>query len=158
MFDRVLIAVDGSPYSAPALSTTVEIATKFHSQVFVLHVREREVGRAGAFPLETPQEAVELIAETVKTLKAAGITATGDLHATVAGHAAKEIVDTAKAQGSDLIVMGSRGLSDIAGLFLGSVTHKVLQLSHVPVLVVRPPEAPVEKRDVVGAATARSVS
>jgi nucleotide-binding universal stress UspA family protein len=152
MFSRILIAVDGSPYSAPAVSATVEVATKFQSAVFVLHVREHDQGRAGAFPLETPQEAVELVAETVKTLGAAGITVVGDVHGTVAGHAAKEIVDTARTEDSDLIIMGSRGLSDIAGLFVGSVTHKVLQLAHVPVLVVRPPEAPVEKRDVVAAA------
>jgi Universal stress protein family len=57
-----------------------------------------------------------------------------------------------------LIVMGSRGLSDIAGLFVGSVTHKVLQLAHVPVLVVRPPEAPVKKREAVAAAVAGPLS
>ena len=158
MFDRILIAVDGSPYSAPAVSATVEVATKFQSQVYVLHVREHEVGRAGAFPLETPQQAVDLVAATVKTLRAAGITVKGDLHGAVAGHAAKEIVDTARTEGSDLIIMGSRGLSDIAGIFVGSVTHKVLQLAHIPILVVRPPEVPVEKRDMVGAAAAGPVS
>ncbi len=152
MFDRILIAVDGSPYSAPAVSTTVEMATKFQSQVYVLHVREHEHGRAGAFPLETPQEALQLVAETVTALRVAGITATGEVHGTVSGHAAKEIVDRAKTQGSDLIIIGSRGLSDIAGLFIGSVTHKVIQLTHIPVLVVRPPEAPAEQREVVAAA------
>jgi hypothetical protein len=54
--------------------------------------------------------------------------------------------------------MGSRGLSDIAGLFVGSVTHKVLQLAHIPVLVVRPPEAPVEKPEPVAAATLGPIS
>jgi nucleotide-binding universal stress UspA family protein len=152
MFDRILIAVDGSPYTAPAVSSTVEMATKFQSQVFVLHVREHERGRAGAFPLETPQEAIQLVAETVTALRAAGITATGDVHGTFAGQIAKEIVDTASAQSSDLIITGSRGLSDIAGLFIGSVTHKVLQLAHVPVLVVRPPEARVAQRELVAAA------
>lgn len=143
MFDRILIAVDGSPYSAPAVSTGVEIATKFHSQVFVLHVREHERGRAGAFPIETPQDAADLVAETAKSFQAAGVTVTGKVHAAFSGHTAREIVDAARAQGSDLIIMGSRGLSDIAGLFVGSVTHRVLQLAHVPVLVVRPPEAAV---------------
>ncbi len=158
MFDRILIAVDGSPYSAPAVSTTIDIATKFDSQVFVLHVHEHERGRAGAFPLETPQQAVQLVDETVKTLRAAGITATGDVHGTVAGHAAKKIVDSARTQGSDLIVMGSRGLSDIAGLLIGSVTHKVLQLTHIPVLVVRPPEAPVAQREPAAAAAMGPIS
>ncbi len=151
MFDRILVAVDGSPYSAPAVSTVVEVATKFRSQAIVLHVREHDRGRAGAFPLETPQEATQLVGETVVALRHAGIAASGEVHGAFAGHAAKEIVDTARRQGADLIVMGSRGLSDIGGLFVGSVTHKVLRLAHVPVLVVRPPEAPVEKQELVAA-------
>ncbi|HEX9095126.1 MAG TPA: universal stress protein [Candidatus Dormibacteraeota bacterium] len=153
MFDRILIAVDGSPYSEPAVASTIELARKFQSQVFVLHVREHEYGRAGAFPLETPQDAVELVAATVKTLRAAGITVVGETRGIRAGHVAKEVVDTARAQRSELIVMGSRGLSDMAGLFVGSVTHKVLQLAHIPVLVVRPPESPVKTREPAGAAT-----
>jgi nucleotide-binding universal stress UspA family protein len=38
---------------------------------------------------------------------------------------------------ADVIVMGSRGLSDVRGMLVGSVTHKVLHLVHRPVLVVR---------------------
>jgi nucleotide-binding universal stress UspA family protein len=158
MFDRILVAVDGSPYSAPAVSTVVALATQFQSQAIVIHVREHDRGRAGAFPLETPQEATQLVAETVAALRHAGIAATGEVHGAFAGHAAREIVDTARSQGADLIVMGSRGLSDIAGLFVGSVTHKVLQLAHVPVLVVRPPEARAEKREAGAAATMGPIS
>jgi nucleotide-binding universal stress UspA family protein len=158
MFDRILIAVDGSPYSEPAVSSTIDIATKFQSQVFVLHVREREYGRAGAFPLETPQDALDLVATTVKTLRAAGITATGDVHGVRAGHVAKDIVVTARLYSSNLIIMGSRGLSDMAGLFVGSVTHKVLQLAHIPVLVVRPPEKAVETVEPAAAAAMGPVS
>ena len=158
MFDRILVAVDSSPYSTPAVSTVVEIATKFKSEAVVLHVREHDRGRAGAFTLETPEEATQLVAETVVALRHAGIGATGEVHVAFAGHAARDIVDTASSLGADLIVMGSRGLSDIAGLFVGSVTHQVLHLAHVPVLVVRPPEAPVEKRELVGAATVGPIS
>ena len=158
MFDRILIAVDGSPYSQPAVSAAAEIATKFNSQTFVLHVREHDRGRAGAFPLETPQDALDLVSETVKTLRASGITATSEVHGAVVGQAPKAIVDTARTQGVDLIIMGSRGLSDIAGLFVGSVTHKVLQLAHVPVLVVRPPKVSIEKREPVVAAAVGPIS
>src|ERR1700693_913622 len=158
MFDRILVAVDGSPYSAPAVSTVVEVATKFQSQAMVLHVREHDRGRAGGFPLETPQEATQLVAETVVALRHAGIVATGEVHGAVAGNAAREIVDTARSQGADLIVMGSRGLSDIAGLFVGSVTHQVLHLAHVPVLVVRPPETPAKKPEAVAATVVGTLS
>ena len=48
------------------------------------------------------------------------------------------IVDTAKAQKCDLIVMGSHGRGGLGQLLLGSVTHKVLTHCHIPVLVHRP--------------------
>jgi nucleotide-binding universal stress UspA family protein len=145
MFEHILIAVDGSHHSDRALQSGVEVARKFGADVFVLHVRERDLGRAAAFPLETSDEATELIQKTVATIKNGGLRATGEVQDAIAGHAAKHIVETAKARGIDLIVMGSRGLSDIAGLLLGSVTHKVIQLAQVPVLIVRAPEKVPEK-------------
>lgn len=154
MFERILVAVDGSPYSRQAIPIATELAKRFKSDVFAIHIFERELSRAAAFPLETPDEATSVITEAVKALRDAGVNATGEVRHAVSGHAAKQIVETAEDKGSDLIVMGSRGLSDIGGLLLGSVTHKVMQLAHIPVLVVRAPEPPSEK-EKVGAAAAR---
>jgi nucleotide-binding universal stress UspA family protein len=149
MFKRILVAIDGSPFSAYVFPYAVEIAKCFGSEVFVLHVHEREVGRAGAFPLETVEEADTLIREAVKTFHQAGLaSAAGEVQHAVFGHAAEHIVNTAAERDCDLIVMGSRGLSDIAGLMLGSVTHKVLQLGHVPVFVARGPK-PAAVRETV---------
>lgn len=61
----------------------------------------------------------------------------GEVRNTVFGYAAREIVNDAKEVGADVIVMGSRGRGDIAGLLLGSTAHKVIHLSDRPVLVVR---------------------
>lgn len=151
MFKRILIAIDGSPYSGYAVPDAIEIAKCFGSEVFVLHVQEREAGRGGPFPLETPAEAEALVAAAIKTVQNAGTTARGEVQHAIAGHAAKHIVDTAKERDCDLIVMGSRGLSDIAGLMLGSVTHKVLQLAEVPVFVARGPKPATTKKAPVGA-------
>lgn len=52
------------------------------------------------------------------------------------GSPGKVLADLAKAQQYDLIIMGSHGHSEIAGLFLGSVTHKVLNTIYCPVMVV----------------------
>ena len=53
------------------------------------------------------------------------------------GYAGREIVDDAIQHGVDVIVMGSRGRGDLAGLILGSTAHKVIHLADRPVLVVR---------------------
>ena len=152
MFKRILVAIDGSPYSEYAVPDAIEIARCFKSEIVVLHVHEREVGRAGAFPLETLEEADRLVAGTVKAFRDAGIVASGEVQRATTGHAPKHIVDTAKERGCDLIVMGSRGLSDVAGLLLGSVTHKVLQLAHVPVFVARGATTETPAAEPVGAA------
>ena len=53
------------------------------------------------------------------------------------GGPGRTIVQVAQAEGCDIIIMGSRGLSDFSGMVMGSVSHRVLRHSTVPVLVVR---------------------
>ena len=139
MFKHVLVALDGSEYSQMALPTAIEVTRKFGADLFVLHVAEHDRGRSVVFSEETPADATQLVGRAVKVARNEGITAKGELRDVGAGHVAKAIVETAQANDIDLIVMGSRGLSDIQGLLLGSVTHKVMQLAHVSVLVARVP-------------------
>ena len=157
MFRNILVAIDGSDYSRQALPATIEVATKFDSEVFVLHVNEHDRGRATAFSTESPADATKLASDAVAMLREAGLTASGEVHDVAVGHVAKDIVETARTKGSDLIVMGSRGLSDVQGLLLGSVTHKVMQLSHVAVLVTRVPE-PAKDMKVAPAAAPRALA
>lgn len=53
------------------------------------------------------------------------------------GNAAENILDQAKASKADLIVMGTRGLSDLGGLVMGSVSHKVIHLAPCACLTVK---------------------
>lgn len=57
-------------------------------------------------------------------------------HITV-GDAASMIVQFAEAQQTDQIVMGSKGMGAVKGLLLGSVANKVMQLSTIPVLLIK---------------------
>lgn len=137
MFKHILLAVDGSTYSQAAIPTAIEVARKFGSDVVVLHVSEHDRGRAVVFSSESPADATRLVGSAVKLIRDAGISAKGELRDMAPGHVAQAIIETAGAADIDLIVMGSRGLSDVQGLLLGSVTHKVIQLASIPVLVDR---------------------
>jgi len=137
MFQKILLAIDGSEYSEEALPTAIEMAKRFGSHLLVVHVAEHDRGRAAAFTVESPADATKLVADAVRKAKDAGISAKGELLDRAAGHVAPAIATVAAANDIDLIVMGSRGLSDAQGLLLGSVTHKVMQLVDVPVLIAR---------------------
>ena len=137
MFQKVVLAVDGSEYSARAVRVAADIAKKSDGEVLVFHVRELTAARGGSYGMEDDAEAVALVDQVRKQLADAGVTTTGRVEPSLTGHAARAIIDTAEKEGADAIVMGSRGLSDLGGLLLGSVTHKVIQLSHCTVVVAR---------------------
>ena len=138
MYERILVAVDHSAASDHALAAARDLATLSKGEVWVLHLAEREViARMGQVPIESDTEAETPVDAAVKMLTDAGVTAHAEVRETVFGHAAKEIVADAKLHDVGVIVMGSRGRGDMAGLVLGSTAHKVIHLSDRPVLVVR---------------------
>jgi nucleotide-binding universal stress UspA family protein len=139
MYDRILVAMDYSEMSKRALQAALELALLSHGEVWVLHLREREiVAKAGMLPSkETYGEAEKAVKTTVDTLIQAGVKAHGEVRNTLFGYTAADIVQDAREHDVDIIVMGSRGLTDLAGLVLGSTAHKVIHLADRPVLVVR---------------------
>ena len=139
MFNHIMVALDGSTYSERTLPTAIELAKKFDADLLVLHVSEHDRGRAAVYSLVSPAESTRLVADAVEKARRAGVKASGEIRDAAAQHTARAIVDVATAKGVDLIVMGSRGLSDVQGFFLGSVTHKVIQIAEVPVLIDRAP-------------------
>jgi len=139
VYDKILVAVDQSPVAEQVLAAARELAQLSGGEVRVLHLRERELmgGRGGVVDYETGEEARATADRAVRTLAQEGIKATGEARNTPFGHAAREIVAEAREFGAGVIVMGSRGHGDLAGLVLGSTAHKVIHLTDRPVLVVR---------------------
>ena len=139
MYGRILVAVDHSEMSDRAVLAARDLAVLSEGEVWVLHLREREMGaKTGVLRIdETTQEASDQVAASVNVLTEAGVKAHGEVRNTIFGYAAREIVNDAIEVDADVIVMGSRGRGDIAGLLLGSTAHKVIHLSDRPVLVVR---------------------
>ena len=144
---NILVAVDGSDHATSALELASDIAAKYGATLHVFNaIESTELPKAlrryaesehieGSTPriytviaerlLDTAAaEARELGVETVKP-----VIRNGD--------PAQQIVDYAKEAKIDMIVMGSKGLSDIQGLMLGSVSHKVSHLAPCTCVTVR---------------------
>lgn len=144
MFKHILYATDGSEHAQKALDVVCELAPLHQSDVTVLHAYPSpifyypDVLTAPYYSelIENAQRAAEnIVNEAVHRLKMSGVTVV--TQEIVKGSAPNAILKAAKARGCDLIVLGARGLSDLQGLLLGSISHRVIQHATCPVLVVR---------------------
>ena len=137
MLQKILVAIDDSKHARKVVDAATELGKALNGEVVLLHLRERELSRVGAFDLESTDEAGDLVDGFVREMKDAGVNARSDVRVTLHGRVANDILTESKELGADLIVMGSRGLSDLSALLLGSVAHRVLHLAECPVMIVR---------------------
>ncbi|MDA8318716.1 MAG: universal stress protein [Actinomycetota bacterium] len=138
MYNKLLVAIDHSAISDRVLAAATELAGSADCEIEILHLREREViGRLGQVPAESDTEAEDQVDAAVGKVAESGLRARGTVRDSLFGQAAREIVEEARRIRADVIVMGSRGRGDLAGLLLGSTAHKVIHLTDRPVLIVR---------------------
>ena len=136
----VLSAVDFSEQSRYALRWAAALAHRFHSRLTVVSVvlpllEEAARIRLGRDLVETDTEPA--LREFVAASLSDGSGTPPDIQfRTPVGHPAAAILETAKADGNDLIVMGTQGLGGIRKLLLGSTAERVLRRTEVPVLAV----------------------
>ena len=144
MFKRILIPTDGSEITGKAIATAVDLAKSVGAQLYTLAVKEpfpySAISEMQPVPPQEFYDTQERVAtQHVQQVKdrcaAAGLACTG--HTVEALHPWEAILDHAKAQQCDLIVMASHGRRGMTALLLGSETQKVLTHSTMPVLVVR---------------------
>ena len=139
MYDKILVAVDYSEISDRAVLAARDLALLSKGEVWVLHLREREMAVKTGLAMmdETENDAKAMVSAVVEKLAEAGLKAHGEVRTTLFGYAARDIVDDAIEHDVDVIVMGSRGRNDLTGFILGSTAHKVIHLTDRPVLIVR---------------------
>jgi len=140
MYKKILVAYDGSEGSKRALEQAIKLAKELNSTITALWVR----GSLPHYPetideIEEEREAADAFVQKITKdimsfSKQYNIEIKGE---TLAGHPAKTIVDYAKQNSFDLIVMGHRGHSGLWGSFLGHTTDKVSENAHCSVLIVR---------------------
>ncbi|HEX9122336.1 MAG TPA: universal stress protein [Actinomycetota bacterium] len=137
MFEKILLAVDGSEPSHRAVPVAADLARTHGGEVLVLHVREHELTWGADVDVETSAEATELVDGIVADLKDQDVNVLGEVIRAPLGQTPRVILNVARDEDVGLIVMGTRGLSDWGRLLMGSVAHKVVHLAECPVLVVR---------------------
>ncbi len=150
MFKHLLVAIDGSDHADHAIEIAADLAMRYHAKLTILHVARHPHVVNTLIDLQELEriEHVDFHEQDVLDLVAAKVTADAEKRVrelgvpdveVVArrGNRAQQIIEHAGDVGVDLIVMGTRGLSDLPASMLGSVSHKVIHLSDVPVLAVR---------------------
>lgn len=125
---KILVPLDGSSLAEKALPTAIALARTSAATVCLVMVDD------GKNVAEKRDEAETYFAATARSLVESE---QATCHHTVSGDAAKEIVEIAREEEVDLIVMATHGRSGIARTALGSVTDAVIRNAHAPVFVTR---------------------
>jgi len=137
MFRSILVAVDGSKSSTDALAIAIDLARKYNASVCLLHAFPHVSDLLGTPQYEHLLEARSAIGEALLGSMRAqvpdGIAVDMQL---IEGPAAPAILRVADEDGFDLIIMGSRGQGQLAGILLGSVSTVVAQRAKCPVMIV----------------------
>jgi len=139
MFKKILVAVDGSKNGLKAAHTAAEIARSMESDLWVVtaydrvpaYLGEPNLQKAITERLSQAKQVMDRALQEIDTIPGKIITET------LEGPAAEAILSVIEARQIDLVVMGTRGLGELAGLLLGSQSHKVVQHATCPVLLVR---------------------
>ena len=122
---KILVGIDGSEHSKNALKEAINIAKKFSGSITAMTVHERAMN----------EEAEGILDEAERLLKEAKI----DYHLSsiLGSNPSRALVNTAKHEHFDLIVVGSRGLGSAASFLLGSVSRKVVSKAPCNILVIK---------------------
>ncbi len=139
-----MVGLDGSDYSLKGLEFAIDIAKKYESQLILVHVVMRQIyainpPEAGilastAIVRELEAEGKAILAKGEETVKAQSLPVEARLRH---GVPAEELLHAAADEKVDLIVLGSRGLSQVRAFFLGSVSDRVSHHAKCPTLIVR---------------------
>lgn len=140
---KILVPVDFSEHSQRALDEAVGLAKKFGAELHLVHCYQvYPAGGVAPYDVVLPESVERTIQEAARALlaewaeKAAGQGVRVQRHLS-ASAPSSGIADLAEALGVDLIVIGTRGLSGLKHVLLGSVAERTIRSAPCPVLTVK---------------------
>jgi nucleotide-binding universal stress UspA family protein len=136
MFGTIVVGVDASGHADHALQTVAKMTAASGDKVVVVHGVVVHLAKLSSYVTGSMDDAQQLVDRHVAQLASAGVSAIGEVHRELGVGIGGVLIDVAASHQAGLIVVGTRGRSDLASMLLGSVAHEVVHKSPVPVLVV----------------------
>ncbi len=139
MIEQVLIADDGSEEAWKAVEIGTDLALRYGARATLLTVIHHPaypatVGEVQEADIEQRQFADQVQRRAIEYAKPLGLNLEGVV---MSGHPVEAIIEYARMQSIDLIVMGHRGMSNLQRFFGGSVSDRVVDHAPCNVLIVR---------------------
>jgi nucleotide-binding universal stress UspA family protein len=143
MYDSILVPTDGSMQAMNAVERGVQLAAKLGATLHVIYVIDEFEGKIVPITKEQDEKRAEYEAygeevtgEVAEMAEQAGVDC---VTAVLDGVTSREIVDYAEDNDIDMVVMGSRGRTNLEAALMGSVTDRVVRKLDVPVTIVHEP-------------------
>ena len=141
MFQKIILATDGSENAHRAALASIDLAKGLLlSSIIITHIATNPPDQSRMVKAQfdvhnlLEEDAKKAMTRTIDALTQAGI----DYHLKVAiGDPSTEVVEIAKKEQADLIILGTRGLGAIKGVLMGSVSQKIIQAASCPVMIVK---------------------
>ena len=145
---KILIAIDKSEYKEKIIAYAITLSKSLGASVTAIHVLDKASlgvignmigyyrgGRAEEYEMAVKKQAEEFLNETKVLLEKEGVNST--IEVVIKSSAAEGIIDYAKDNGVELILIGTKGITGGARFLMGGVANSVIGHAHCPVLAIR---------------------
>ncbi|MBT2601111.1 MULTISPECIES: universal stress protein [unclassified Oceanobacillus] len=138
MFQKILIATDGSEHSFRSTQHAVQLAEKFDGTIDIVYIVDGRTAKTDVLNSTDKYEIEKKRNDKINAVKQMVTDAQIECEAHILhGEPGPTIVDFANEHNFDCVVVGSRGLNKLQTMVLGSVSHKVAKRVECPVLIVK---------------------